>query len=240
MIIQFGCSQGLTLLRSRALRLQFALLRTEQTSSVTALGFGDSATRQISASRGHPRIIVNVDQVELLRSAGYTWDDVADAFLVSRSTIWRRLRETGISVSRYTDISDNDLDGLIGSIRQRHPHSGQSLIQGLLLSANVHVQRYRIRGALHRIDPLGAILRRNEPITRRRYTVPGPNSLWHVDGHHSLIRWGFVVHGGFSRLIVYLYCSTNNRSDTVLALFRHANTLFGVPSRVRSSSTMRH
>ncbi len=30
--------------------------------------------------------------------------------------------------------------------------------------------------------------------------VPG---LWHIDGHHSLIRWGLVVHGGidgFSRL----------------------------------------
>ena len=96
---------------------------------------------------------------------------------------------------------------------------------------NVHVQRYRIRSALHRVDPLGAMLRRNEPIVRRRYAVPGPNSLWHVDGHHSLIRWGFVVHGGvdgYSRLVVYLYCSTNNRSDTVLELFRRANTLFGV------------
>ena len=101
MIIQFGCSQGLALLRSRALRLQFALLRTEQTSSVTALGFGDSATRQISASCGRPRIIVNIDQVELLRSAGYKWDDVADAFLVSRSTIWRRLRNQE-SASRDT------------------------------------------------------------------------------------------------------------------------------------------
>lgn len=236
MIVQFEYSQELVSLRSRALRLQFALLFREHTNSTSAHGFGESSLR-ISAGRGRPRIMVNVDQVEMLRSAGYTWNEIADAFLVSRSTIWRRIRESGICLSSYTDISDNDLDQLIGNIRQRHPHSGQNLIQGLLLSMNVHVQRYRIRSALHRVDPLGAILRRNEPITRRRYAVPGPNSLWHVDGHHSLIRWGFVVHGGmdgFSRLVVYLYCSTNNRSDTVLDLFLHANTLFGVPSRVRS------
>ena len=35
---------------------------------------------------------------------------------------------------------------------------------------------------------------------------------------------------GFSRL----YCSTNNRADTVLELFQCATILFSVPSRVRS------
>lgn len=50
--------------------------------------------------------------------------------------------------------------------------------------------------------------------------MPWPNSLWHIDGHHSLIRRGFVVHGGidgFSRMITFLRCSTNNRTDTVMS-----------------------
>ena len=25
-------------------------------------------------------------------------------------------------------------------------------------------------------------------LRRRQYSVPGPNSLWHIDGHHKLIR----------------------------------------------------
>lgn len=57
------------------------------------------------------------------------------------------------------------------------------------------------------------------------------------DGHHKLIRWRFVTHGGIdghSRLIVYLRCSTNNRAATVLTNFRHAVQLYGLPSRVRS------
>ena len=57
-------------------------------------------------------------------------------------------------------------------------------------------------------------------ITRRVYSVRGPNSLWHIDGLHCLIRWRFVIHGGidgFSRLIVYLSCATKNSAATVLA-----------------------
>ncbi|KIJ99156.1 hypothetical protein K443DRAFT_62827, partial [Laccaria amethystina LaAM-08-1] len=36
----------------------------------------------------------------------------------------------------------------------------------------------------------------------KRYHVPRPNSLWHIDGHHKLIVWGIVIHGiadGYSR-----------------------------------------
>jgi hypothetical protein len=59
----------------------------------------------------------------------------------------------------------------------------------------------------------------------------------HIDGHHKLIRWRFVIHGGidgFSRSVVYLRCSTNNRADTVLNLFTNATNRYGIPSRVRS------
>ena len=51
-----------------------------------------------------------------------------------------------------------------------------------------------------------------------------------------MYRWRFIVHGGvdgFSRFIVYLWCSTNNRSDTMLTLFHNAVVEFGLPQRVR-------
>ena len=58
-----------------------------------------------------------------------------------------------------------------------------------------------------------------------------------VDGNHKLVRWRMVVHGGidgFSRLIVYLNCSTNNNAQTVLCLFDNAVQCYDLPSRVRS------
>ena len=74
-------------------------------------------------------------------------------------------------------------------------------------------------------------------ITRRTYSVPGPNSLWHIDGHHSLINWGLVIHGhidGFSRLICFLKCGTNNKKQTVEALFLEATEKYSWPSRIRT------
>ena len=83
-----------------------------------------------------------------------------------------------------------------------------------------------------------SIARWHQPISRRTYSVAGPNSLWHIDGHHNLVCWRLVVHGcidGFSRLITYLQCATNNTSQTAFDLFWKATRQFGIPSRVRSN-----
>ncbi|XP_062312232.1 uncharacterized protein LOC134017000 [Osmerus eperlanus] len=64
----------------------------------------------------------------------------------------------------------------------------------------------------------------------------GSISLWHLDGNHKLSKWRIVIHGGidgFSRLVVFLKASNNNRSDIVMDLFSEAVAQFGVPSRVR-------
>jgi hypothetical protein len=52
-----------------------------------------------------------------------------------------------------------------------------------------------------------------------------------------IYRWKLVIHGGidgYTRIPVFLKCSSNNRADTVLECFREAVNVYGLPSRVRS------
>ena len=190
-----------------------------------------------SHSRGRPRFIINLDQVELLRSCGYTWNEVANAIQVSRTTVWRRLKESGVTLQRFSDISDSELDTVISQIQRANPNCGQQLLCGYLRDRGIYVQRHRLRGSVARTDPVRTAFRWQQVISRRSYNVEKSNSLWHIDGHHSLIRWRFVVHGGidgFSRVIVYLSCSTNNEAKTVYHLFKKVVYEYGCPSRVRS------
>ena len=56
--------------------------------------------------------------------------------------------------------------------------------------------------------------------------------MWHLDGNHELIRWHFVIHGGidgYSQMIVYLKCSTNNTAPTACSLFHDAICQYGLP-----------
>ena len=47
-----------------------------------------------------------------------------------------------------------------------------------------------------RVDLNGMLLRSlNSNLKyRRQYNVPGPLHLWHIDGNHTLINFGFAVH----------------------------------------------
>ena len=178
---------------------------------------------------GRPRININFDFVDLLKEAGFTFQEIAHALQVSRTTLWRRISENNM-LSNFTDISDYQLDELVQELQLRFPNSGQVILMGHLRSRGVIVPRHRLRDSIVRIDPLSSQLRWRDALQRRTYSVPHANSLWHIDGHHSLVRWRFVVHGGidgFSHLIVYLSCSTNNKSSTVLSLLLEAVQTYG-------------
>lgn len=196
-----------------------------------------SATLHYSGFRGRPTILLNLETVELLRGSGYTWNEIAGSLQVSRTTLWRRLNDANYEIEKFTDISDDELDSILRQLQRDYPNCGQQLLQGYLRQRGVIVQRRRLRESVARTDPIRRYVRWHQVVARRTYSVQCSNSLWHIDGHHSLIRWRMVVHGGtdgYSRMIVYLQCATNNQSLTVYRLFKQATEQYGIPSRVRS------
>ena len=66
------------------------------------------------------------------------------------------------------------------------------------------VSHKRIRESLRRVDPFGVEAHVRNVLHCRKYSVPSPNDLWHIDGYHRLIHWHIVIHGcidGYSRMI---------------------------------------
>ncbi|XP_046873675.1 uncharacterized protein LOC124466058 [Hypomesus transpacificus] len=156
----------------------------------------------------------------------------------SSSYLYKKSILLGISLRhRFRTIGDDELEQHISRLHQQCPQSGITMMQGYLRAEGITVQRRRVREMLTRVDPAAAAQRWSNVVARRSYHVPFPNSLWHIDGHMRLIRWGFVTHAGIdgrSRVITFLRCSTNNTATTVLSHFVRATCQYGVPSRVRS------
>ena len=122
-------------------------------------------------------------------------------------------------------------------IREVTPDICRSRMFGALRSLGLHIQRWKVREILRKIYPVGTALRWNKAIYRRKYSVPCPNALWHIDGNHKLIQWRLVIHAGidgYSRLITHLHCSNNNLASTVLDLFKEGVRKYGLLSRTRS------
>ncbi len=56
----------------------------------------------------------------------------------------------------------------------QYPSSGEVMLNGHLLSRKVHVQRARLRSSIGRVRGRQSTY---APISRRLYSVPGPNFL---------------------------------------------------------------
>ena len=109
-----------------------------------------------------------------------------------------------ILASNWVGAGYRELDVLVRLFKTHKSESGFRYLTGFLREQGIYIQRQRVWQSLHRVDRLNWHLRQgNQVIQRRRYKVKRANALWHVDGHHKLIRWGFVIHG-----FIDSYCRT--------------------------------
>lgn len=148
-----------------------------------------------------------MEAIRELRMLRFAWTKIANILNISRQTLHCHLNGSGLM--GFTDVTDEELDGIIQSYKATHPNDGEQIITGFLRSIGMCIQSRRITESIHRVDPAGVEERVRTTIRRRRYHVDAPNEVWHMDGYHTFIWWKFVIHGaidGFSRLIVFLKC----------------------------------
>jgi len=107
--------------------------------------------------------------------------------------------------SNFDNISDANLDDLVQTYHKENPSRGRSYImEHLCATHGLRIQRQCVVNAINRIDKLEQGMRHHvgKKMLQRKYSVPRPNALWHIDGHHKLIAWGIVLHGvadGYTR-----------------------------------------
>ena len=153
-------------------------------------------------------------QLEFLREMKLSWQECADALFISRTTLWHRLRELKY-MPTYSDIADADLDTVVEGIQRSSPSCEVIMVWGQLKSYGISVPRRRVRESLLRVSPTNVELRASTTIVRRTYSVPCSNALWHIDGHHPLIRWQIVIHGGVDGIQGKLSISKHQEITTV-------------------------
>ena len=91
---------------------------------------------------------------------------------VSRQTLHRHLNGSGLI--GFTDVTDEELDGIIQSYKVTHPNDGEQIITGYLRSVGMCIPRRRISESIHRVDPAGVEERARTTIRRSRYHVDAP------------------------------------------------------------------
>ena len=155
-------------------------LATEHASSSYVAPLEEPAPPYFRRGRGRPRFDISREQLQYLRSLSFSWTSISHMLMVSRMTIYRRRAEFGLLSESHSSISENELLTTVQQIVRDHPQVGQSFVLGRLRSLGYQVTRDRVRQTMRICDPLNTALRWHGGVTRRPYSVPGPNSLWHI------------------------------------------------------------
>ena len=188
---------------------------------------GYSPQKLYSQYRGRPSFDIPKEQIELFLEYNFLLPQLSEILGVSLGTVNRRLKDYGLSVTQiYSTISATELDKITQQLESEFPNCGYRRMTGFLRARGIHVQQIRVRESMKRSDPEGVLLRSLQltPISRRVYNVTCPLALWHLDGHHKLIRYVFNVYDKCYKLILYVYIAdlaSHHRNNKYIPFIYH-------------------
>ena len=87
--------------------------------------------------------------------------------------------------------------------------------------------------------------KRRHRLQRRKYRNPGPNYVWHIDGHDKLKPYGLSIHGyidGYSRRIIWLEVASTNKVPELIAKYYldALKQILGKPKFVKADNGTEH
>ena len=144
--------------------------------------------------------------------------------VISLRSLNRIFKKNGL---KRKNLQESSREDVIIAIKMELAGSGfnlgyRSMWKRLFKVYGLVVKQKTVLEFLREVDPAGVERRCRYRLARREYYAPGPNWIYHVDGHDKLKRYGFAVYGGmdgFSRKIVWLYIATTNNNPEVIAYY---------------------
>ena len=160
--------------------------------------------------QGQPKKLIDADFLKEAMSNSWqiTCTELAHVLGVHRNTLCLYMQQHNIE-HKYTDISDADLNHLVVEFKRRWLESGIQYFAGFMRKHGVHVQYCWVIQSFHRVDRLGQVLQDLQVKARYKYHIKRPNALWHINGHHKLIRWGIVIHAFIDGFCWMVHVSIN-------------------------------
>lgn len=139
---------------------------------------------------------------------------------ISNRHLKRILNSQGMYRRKHHTPLDEVVDYIESVLRTSGQLHGYRWIHLKCIRHGLNVDKETVRLVLQVLDPEGVEYRRRRRLRRRRYRVPGPNFLWHVDSYDKLKPYGICINGcvdGFSRKVVWLEAFHNNSDPRVIA-----------------------
>lgn len=176
--------------------------------------------------------LCDMDREELIGhyfTLGFAYQEIVmflhaiHGFTVSLRQLKRILR----SLNLYRRKHKHDINIVARSVEEELNGSGinlgyRSMHRRLMQMHGIVTDRETVRLVMKHLDPDGVMSRIQRRLSRRDYSVKGPNYLWHVDGWDKLKLFGFSIHGcidGFSRKIIWLEVAASNKDPYMIGTY---------------------
>ena len=106
----------------------------------------------VNPGPGRPRYKIDEETSLYFRTLAFKWKDIASLLLVSRGTIWRRVRDLGIAETPgFRNIAGTNLDDVFRSFMEiQGGLVAYSMVRGYLAGMGIVVQREHIRKRISR------------------------------------------------------------------------------------------